>query len=439
MRCSHWQAKVSHQLNQNTTLASLKLMGRVICLLSAVLLSGCGVAPATLELERVTITFAYPDFDTVYYEPLVEQFKENYPHITVELKTLSGDSLDSLVGEADVFAVNAFRLSELQAQGSILSLDPFIEQDQSINLADFYPGTVEVLRSEGELWAIPSGVDMDVMYYNRDLFDQNNLPYPAIDWTWDDFLSSALAITNPDAGIYGYTTVGSTSSPDYDDAVYFIYQHGGRIVDDLQDPSRTTFDEPLTVEAVEWYAELYHEYNIAPTTQQARKAWGGQYAFYQGLRTGKVGMWVGSLSERGGLTWPVEWFVNWGMVPLPREAQAVTQVWVEGYAISTETQHIDASWQWILFLSQQMTYRLMPARQSLAESAAYEQKVGEEIAAVARASLNSAVLVPPSTGADLAAAMEMFGPAIDEVVNERASAQEAMSHAQQEAETMVEQ
>jgi multiple sugar transport system substrate-binding protein len=275
------------------------------------------------------------------------------------------------------------------------------------------------------------------MYYSQDLFDQNDVLYPDIGWTRDDFLSSGLAITDPDAGIYGYTTTGLTTGPDYFDAVYFIYQHGGRIVDDLQDPTGTTFDEPLTIEALEWYAQLYQE-NIAPTGQEARKAFtGSQYAFYEGLRNGRVGMWIGSLSERGGLTWPVEWYVNWGVAPLPRDVEAVTQIRLEGYAISSQTQHVDISWQWILFLSEQMTYRLIPARQSLTESVAYEQKVGDEIAAVARASMKQAVLVPPSTGARFAGAMEIFSRAIDDIVYERASVQDAMNRAQREAEVTI--
>ena len=66
-----------------------------------------------------------------------------------------------------------------------------------------------------------------------------------------------------------------------------------------------------------WYADLYHEYNVAPTLKEARSAFGpGQYAFYDGMRKGQVGMWFGGLSERGGMAWRAEWFVNWGMAPL---------------------------------------------------------------------------------------------------------------------------
>jgi multiple sugar transport system substrate-binding protein len=231
-----------------------------------------------------------------------------------------------------------------------------------------------------------------VMYYNRDLFDQYNVPYPQIGWTWDDFLERAVALRDPDAFVFGY---GPRLPPG--DAVLFIYQHGGRIFDDPENPTRTTFDDPLTIEALEWYARLVHDYDAAPSLNQAAHAYGdGSYAIYEGIRTGKVGMWTGALSERGGLGWPFKWKMAWGMVPLPSDAQSWTEVVVEGYAISSGTEHYDACWEWIAWLSEQVPYRFMPARRSLAESSAYEDQVGAEVAAVARALMEHAyILTPP--------------------------------------------
>jgi multiple sugar transport system substrate-binding protein len=393
-------------------------------------LSGCGGAVPTPE--SVTIAFVYPEADADHYEPLVQEFSERYPYIALELRPTTWDVLADLsADDADVFAPGVFTIRRLQEQGEILSLDPFIEQDASFELADFYPGTIELLTSEGKTWAIPVGIDMNVMYYSRDLFDQYGVPYPESGWTWDDFLDSALAIRDPDAGVFGYTTI-----PGYADTYVFVYQHGGRIFDDPRDPTRTTFDDPLTVEALEWYARLFHEYDVAPTQKEARAAFGGgQYGFYEGLRHGKAGMWMLTLSDRGGLTWPVEWYVDWGMAPLPRDVYPVTNIWGdEGYAISSQTQHPDACWQWILFLSKHMHYRLMPARRSLAESAAYEQLVGREVASVARASMENVVAVSSWNWFDFLEAMEIYEEAVDQIVNGDATPQEAMDWAQREAE-----
>ncbi|MBN1994856.1 MAG: sugar ABC transporter substrate-binding protein [Anaerolineae bacterium] len=417
---------------------TLSLIWLVVWLLFSAFISGCGLMAApTAEIDPVTITFVYPAVDEGYYEPLVQQFNQSYPHLTVELKRVPFDRLDDLApDEADIFLVYDYLVYQMKQEGDILDLSPFIEQDDVFDQADFYPGTVEMLSSEGKQWSIPAGVDVGVMYYNRDLFDQAGIPYPGLNWTWDDFLNSAVAVSNPEAGIYGYITTGSTMDPSYFDAIFFVYQHGGKIVDDLQSPTRPTLNDPLTIEALEWYTKLYTEYDAAPTPLEARKAFRGnpQYALYEGLRNGKAGMWIGVLSDRGGLTWPIEWFVNWGMAPLPRDAQAITQVSVEGYVISSQTENIEASWQWISFLSGQMPGRLMPPRRSLAASAAYEQQMGKEIAAVTRASMESAVVVSPEVGEELNDIIDIFGQAVDDMVNERFSPIDALNWAQQEAE-----
>ncbi len=402
-----------------------------IVFLLVVPLSGCSGGPIPTP-EPVTIVFAHPGFDAEYYEPLVQEFNEHYPHITVEIRP--GRPFQQTNPEADVFVSSSFTLSELREQGNVLSLDPFIEQDASFDLSALYPGTVEALTSEGEVWAIPAVVDMLVMFYNQDLFDQYDVPYPEVGWTWGDFLDRALALRDPDASVFGYAPTDRIL-----DSLPFIYQHGGRIFDDLQNPTRTTFDDPLTIEALEWYASLIHEYNVAPTEEQLYdEDLGGAGSVVIGVYLNRVGMWTGWLSERGGGrqvsdTWPGEWKMRWGMVPLPRDAQSATLASIEGYFVSSQAQHLDACWQWISFLSEQTPYHLMPARKPLAESAAYEQRVGSDVAAVAWASLESA-MVPSPRLAEFGGAWGIFWRALDAIIGGRSTPYEAMTRAQQEAE-----
>lgn len=399
----------------------LGLICVIVCPLLVPIFSGCAKAMPTSE--PVTITFAHPTSDADYYQALAQKFNESYPHVTVELRPERGGQ------QVDVFTAPSFALSQLQERGDILSLDPFIEQDASFDVSDFYPGTVGLYTSEGKVWAIPAGVNTMVMFYNQDLFDQYAVPYPEIGWTWDDFLNAALAIRDPEANVFGYAPTPQSFGP-----LSFIYQHGGRIFDDLQNPTRTTFEDPLTIEALDWYAKLINEHDVAPTPEQTRRTFGtSRNSIYRGILQDKVGMWIGVFSEQGGLTWPVEWDMRWGMMPLPRDAQSVTGAEVEGYFISSQTRHPDACWQWIAFLSKQIPHRLMPARKSLAQSNAYEQQVGDDIAAVARASMESAVMITPDL-AEFEEAMDVFYAAVEEVINGRSTPEEAMSWAQQQAE-----
>jgi multiple sugar transport system substrate-binding protein len=399
-------------------------MGLILSL-AVIPLAGC--ARGTPTPEPVTITFAHPDSDTQYYQQLLAAFEEQYPYITVELRPKQWDMLGGLsAGDADVFASSQFALNWLQEQNGVLNLTPFIEQDESFDLADFFEGTVGLYTREGKTWAIPAGVDIMVMYYSRDLFDEGRVSYPENGWTWDDFLTAAMSLRDPGADVFGYGPL-----LDLFDPLTFIYQHGGRIFDDLENPTRTTFDDPLTIEALEWNSRLFFDYNVAPTPEQVETLF-GRGGMGTGVYRNKVGVWSGMLSDRGGRSWPTEWTMRWGVVPLPRDARAATLTLVEGYYVSSETAHPEASWQWIAYISKQLPTRQTPVRRSLVESLDYEQQVGSEVAEVARLSLEDALLLSPDL-ANFEEAFGMFGQALEAIMAQRSTPEEAMTWAQQQS------
>ena len=398
--------------------------GALTGMLLILLISAC--AKATPTPEPVTIRFAHLDFDEVYYSALARKFNESYPYISIELLPESWEGLYNLrAGDADVFVSQSVR--EQQQKGDILALDQWIESDKGFDLADFYPDTAGLFAIEGKTWAIPAWIDPEVMFYNRDLFDKYGVPYPKIGWTWEDFLDCARSIRDPEADVFGCVV------PNVYDTMNFIYQHGGRLYDDWRNPTRTTYDDPLTIEALEWFAKLIHEYNVIPTSEQASKAFGGaaQMSAYYGIYQGKVGMWTGIHSDRGGQNWQQEWSFRWGMTTLPRDARSATWVRVEGLVISFQAQRPDACWRWIAFLSGQIPNRFASARKSLAESSAYEQLVGSEVAAVARASMASELLLLP-TGAGSPEESRILGQALEEIISGRSTPLEAMRRAQQQ-------
>jgi ABC-type glycerol-3-phosphate transport system substrate-binding protein len=389
--------------------------------LCLVLVACAGVAPTP---EPVTIAFAYLELDTEYYERLVSLFNESHSHITVDLEPQSFQSIYRLdLVQIDVFwLMSETTFAPLVEQGKLVGLTPYVEGNRGFDLDDFHAAGVEFYSVDGELWALPVAVDPVVMYYNMDLFDRYGVPYPANDWTWTDFLDAALALRDPGANVFGYAA-GNT------DPLWFVYQHGGRILDDWRDPTRTTFDDPLTIEALQWYSSLIHEHDVAPTHDQAYQAFIGSGSAEYGFLTGRVGMLMGQFFEQGGTVWMREWDMNWGMVPLPRDAQAATLAFSFAHAVSAQSAHPEACWQWLVFLSGQMPARGVPARQSLAGSKAYSDQVGADIAAVARISMENA-LPPFYMRNESVKAVEDFQRAVDYVTNEGMSPQEALDWVQ---------
>ena len=105
-----------------------------------------------------------------------------------------------------------------------------------------------------------------------------------------------------------------------------------------------------------------------------------------------------------------------------------------------QTQHPGECWEWIAFLSQQAMssvqrpHRLMPARKSVAESTAYGQLVGVDIASVLRTSMENAVMIDLVAFAEFGDAMDIFGEGVGEVVDGNLTSEEAMEQAQQRVE-----
>jgi multiple sugar transport system substrate-binding protein len=390
--------------------------------------AGCSRSRATPTPQPVTITFAHSNFDTDHYRRLVAQFQAEFPYITVEQRPVPYDSLFGNPGavEADVFVAPGEALGRLLETGRVISLDPFLEQEDASDLADFYPGTLDQFAAEGKTWALPVGVMFSVMYFNRSLLDRYGVPHPQIDWTWDEFQAAVLAMSDPNAGIYGYAP-----DPNRTDPLVFVYQHGGRLFDDLRHPTRTTFDDPLTVEALEWYARLIHQYHAVPTPAEATAAFGAGnytlvgYPLSRGVMLGKLGMWTGPFYLRQPLG------ETRGYVPLPRDARAATLATVFGAFMAAHTEDPDACWQWMSFLSRQLPPTwLPPARRSLVESPAYAQEaLGVE---VVQAVLAGDLLLTPNQplSPEAGEAIQYLGEALEAILAGDSPPEQALSWAQ---------
>jgi multiple sugar transport system substrate-binding protein len=412
--------------NWHASAQRLRLASVGICLV-LVLLVGC--AKPTPPPEPVTISFAYPAWYEEYFEAMVDEFHESHPHITVELRPIPRSVFGQSfwAGDADAFVSGTWHrnLRMMLEQDLILDLRPSIKTDIDFDRGDFYLGEAGFLSRGQSIWGVPIGAYLMVMYYNQDLFDQYGAAYPEPGWTWTDFLDVGLALRDPDEDVFGFVPTNSVG------AASLVYQHGGQLYDDLQTPTYATFDDPLTVETLEWYTALFLEHNIAPTPEQAQRAFGDDDATYRAIQRGQAGMWPGPIGWRGGWEEDGVQTFRWGMAPLPREAQAASLSWGEYLFIFKEAQHPEACWQWISFVSRHMSPEwLAPMRKSQVESESYEQLVGDEVATVVRAAAADILIASPKVQGELA----LFVRAAERVITEGETPSEALEWAQQQAE-----
>jgi len=408
---------------QKSKLIRFALMGAL-----GLIMSTCGKTPA---IEPVVIEFCFQDDDEELYIKLAGEYEKHHANTKINLIPVSGGGFQAIQpGDSDAFAVSTNRMKNFYDQGGLLALDPFIQTDNSFSDQDYYAGTLDMLEINGQTWAVPLGVDMFVLYFNKDRFEQVGLEHPNDDWTWDDFLNAAILLNNPDDPdhpVYGYTT-----TPGFSDTLAFVYAHGGQLLDDLQNPTQTTFTDPIAVEALDWFANLFLVHKVALSPSEAQKQFqGNRFVYYQMVQAGNAAMWILPISSRGGIFWPEPWNFNWGIAPLPRDAFTSNLVWVdEVYVISADTEYPQETWAWVNYLSRKMHLRHIPARTSQIESDELVDFAGDDAAEIIRATIKFSQPISIWLFIDFDDAMDRYSEAIEQIIEGNLAPNEAMEEAQ---------
>jgi multiple sugar transport system substrate-binding protein len=405
---------------------------------AAIALSALGctavLSPPTPTPEPLTLHFAYVlEEKGSIYEQLAAEFGDAHPNVTVEVQNLGDiDYISSQGSNIDVFEADQFHLASLVERGAILNLDPILQEDPHGIVDDFYPRILNAFTSRGQIWAVPADIDLWVVYYNKDLFDQAGVPYPQPDWTWSDLLEKAALLT---VDLSDRTQYGLGANPkDAPELIAFIYQHGGTIVDSIIDPQTPAFVSPTTIEAVKWYTDLHLVYGVmTPPEIIERYRRGGAY---EAAVRQHVAMWTGPMTVRGGLVWRFEWPFNWGVVPLPRDEEQATLFVLSGYYISAHSPHPREAWQWIEKVtgSPRPAWNL-PPRRSVAEMSSYRQRVGEEVADAALASAEHGLTPPPTPW--MGELLSWLGEALSAILTGEQTVEAAMQEVQQKAESAL--
>jgi multiple sugar transport system substrate-binding protein len=321
------------------------------------------------------------------YQDVVTAFEVRNPGVKVELINIPGQSdyrkrlaADFAAGTpADVVLMNYRRFSPYAAKGALESLDPYLAKSALISPQDFYPTALDAFGWQGKIMCIPQNLSSLVVYYNKNLFDQANLPYPKNDWNWDEFLEDAQALTRdldgdglPDQHGVGFEAVLARFAP-------FIWQHGGEITNNDIKPTKLALDWPLSQEAITWVIDLQTNYHVMPDAKQ-EAAEDSESRFMNG----RLGMYLNSRRVVPDLRQITAF--DWDVAPLPREQHIASVLHADGYCMPSSVKNKELVWKFIEFANSPegqrivaATGRSVPSLRSVAESPAFldpKQKPG---------------------------------------------------------------
>jgi len=346
-------------------------------ILASILLFAC--QPAPLANGNISFMVFGDPAELAAYQKLVDSFKQSHPEIQVELIQIPGQSeyrnrlaADIAAGNpADVVLINYRRYAGFANAGALEPLGAYLEKSTLIKESDFYPEAINPYKWKGELMCIPQNISSLVVYYNKDLFNQAGIPHPARGWTWNDFLSTAQALTKDldNDGANDQFGVGIEAS--LIRLAPFVWQAGGGIVDKETAPTTLILSTSEAVTAAEFFFGLQTNFHVVPNAEQEASE-DSESRFING----RLAMFFNS--RRGVPTYRESAAFDWDVAPLPQNEIQASILHADAYCLPSASKNKDAAWAFIEYANSVEgqtivagTGRTVPSLVSVANSPAF--------------------------------------------------------------------
>ncbi len=336
-------------------------------------LSACQPArdPNTLRFS----TWGSPE-EMAILNPLVKEFQQLHPEIKLELMHIPDkyfQKLHTLIAanlSPDVVFVNNIQFPIYASNNAFLPLEKYLSASKVLKASDFYPQTLEGFRLEGQLQGIPRDASNMVVFYNQELFDRAKVPYPKANWTLQEMIKTAQALTL-DANKDGKPEqFGVSFQNHFLFWTPYLWSMGGDFFS--ADRKKALLESPEALAGIQMHADLRHKYHVAPTAAEA-----GSSTMSQLFVQGKLAMVING-------RWAVPLYrqnlkFKWNIAPFPTgPAGSVVDADASGWVISRQSKHPDQAWKLIEFLAARKASEaftrpglIIPARKDVAQSAVF--------------------------------------------------------------------
>lgn len=328
-------------------------------------LASCAGAPAPVATEAVATTapaaapqevvalrwvdeggWGDPADEQKYNDEICAMFHEQNPDITVTYEPGIGDWFEKLTaqmasGEApDVFAGFGSYFKIWAEKGQVLDLNPAVDRHNlREDLEDFFPNPLKGCDYRGQLIALPKYLNVVIIYYNKDMFDELGVAHPTAERTWEDLRVLAHALTDRDKPRFGITGGFGLTRLD----ICSIWSHCGDVVDP-DDDTVVLLDKPETIEGLQVIHDLIWKDGSYGLTEMMAGL-GGRAAF--------TAQMAGMLTEGSGIVTLVrdESGFDWDMINTPVGPCGVgTRTSMDGYHVYGKTKYPDEAFRFLAYL-----------------------------------------------------------------------------------------
>ena len=281
-----------------------------------------------------------------YQRDAVSRFQAENPDIKVEVTTIPYPEYQQRLLTAvqsgnppDVSTVDQIWVAAFAKAGAIAPLDD-LAKSAGIQSAAFFPGAWASARYDGTLWGIPFNVDAwSFSFYDAAPFKAAGVDPQSLA-TWDGMKAAGAKLTDAAKGRYG---LGLFAHKGEDTVVVldsFIFSNGGQVLDEH---GKCALTAPPAVAALRYVASLapYAPKGIANASSGDMRE-----LFLNG--TLAVEFWP-ALEQPTLAKSKLDWDFAAGTAPAGHAAVGTFGGW--NLVVYKSTQHQDAAWKFIRFLT----------------------------------------------------------------------------------------
>lgn len=264
----------------------------VVGLLAVAGLAACGsdqTSGSSGGKVSLQIWEGYTGVEAKTFTSLVHTYEHEHPNVTINVLTVNNDDtltkvLTAVAGGSppDIAYLYGSWAPNVATIHGVVNLTNVVKRP-GVNWDDFWVGERDVATVGKEVIGVPALVDNLAVVYNKTLFAKAGLPDPKPNWTWNQFESDALKLTDPAIKQYGTAYV----TPESEDAVWhwevLLWEAGGEIL--TPNDKKAAFDSAAglrTLEMLRQMAVVQHSMYLDPSDNE-----------YANLfNSGKIGMLV---------------------------------------------------------------------------------------------------------------------------------------------------
>jgi len=274
----------------------------------------------------------------------INEFEKRYPDIEIELQLGGWNKLKVMIAAGLTPDLGRFispNVLQFAYNGLLMSLDNFVAASEKVDIDDFVPALKKSLMYNSQLYAIPFGVNVATVFYNKDHFNEAGIEYPNKAWDWETDVISAgkrMSFDKDNDGIYERFFSRRIG---YGEFYFMTRAAGGRLFDD----TGTTFlgNSEASIKALNFMTSLWFEHQIMPLPNEP----GGPWEFPSGTTSFLMGeSWYTTHMQQARVPF------DWDVAVIPKFC-GHNAAWIEAetpIGIPVSADYPELSWKFLEFV-----------------------------------------------------------------------------------------